>query len=84
MQQFEGKRWGPLHPEHLDYEHAEVLLIGAHTDMGHEQKDQELASLKKDEQRRAHRIGEDDVVFKDLRLRHDEFKKNLDFVGTWS
>ncbi|KAH7106646.1 hypothetical protein BKA62DRAFT_687760 [Auriculariales sp. MPI-PUGE-AT-0066] len=85
MNEFEGRRWGALHPKHLAYEHAEILLIGVHNDIEHEEgsAEEELEELKKEEEARVERLGEDEVVFKDLRLRRDEFKKNLDFAGTW-
>jgi len=85
MQGFDEKRWGPLRPEHLGYEHAEVLLIGAHDDLAHETDgvEEELADLKHDEDKRVQQLGADSVVFEDLRLRRAEFKKELDFSGTW-
>jgi hypothetical protein len=28
MQEFDDRRWGPLEPNHLDYENTQILFIG--------------------------------------------------------
>ena len=39
--------------------------------------------LEKEEEHRVERLGEDDAVFRDLRLRREEFRNELGFAGTW-
>lgn len=88
MHQFQGKRWMPLRPEHLTYTHAEILLIGSSSTVsrdGHEDREAvtEVEKFEEGEQERIEHIGEEDLVFKDLRLRKDQFAKVVDFPGTW-
>ena len=42
-----------------------------------------MEKLENEEEDRIENLGEGDAVFKDLRLRTEEFKKVLDFGGTW-
>ncbi|EJD42559.1 hypothetical protein AURDEDRAFT_168370 [Auricularia subglabra TFB-10046 SS5] len=89
MDAFEGKRWMPLKPKHLKFKHAEILLIGAHADVARNGKEgeapvKEMEELEHEEEHRVEKLGEDDAVFKDLRLRAQEFKKELSFGGTWA
>ncbi|KZW03536.1 hypothetical protein EXIGLDRAFT_758884 [Exidia glandulosa HHB12029] len=88
MAQFEGKRWMPLRPNHLAYEHAEVLLIGSSSSVARGGKEEDIAvdtieKLEEEEEEHVKHIGEEDAVYKDLRLRKDEFKKVVEFGGTW-
>jgi len=88
MEQFHGLRWVPLRPEHLDYKHCEILFIGAHKDISRGGAEEaaaveELEELEEGEEQRVNHLGDEDTIFKDLRLRRDEFKKMSDVVGTW-
>lgn len=42
-----------------------------------------VEKLEEEEEERVKHIGEEDAVFKDLRLRTEEFKKVIEFGGTW-
>jgi hypothetical protein len=62
MDEFEGLKWGPVMPHHLDYQNAEVLFIGEKhfpDSGGHQETGDELAQLEdEDEKRVKHLDGE--------------------------
>ena len=62
MDEFEGLKWGPVKPHHLDYQNAEVLFIGEKhfpDSGGYQETGDELAQLEdEDEKRVKHLDGE--------------------------
>lgn len=43
--EFRNRSWMPVEPKHIDYQHAQMLLIGENFDSGHA-----LEATKKDEE----------------------------------
>ena len=72
--QFRGRRWMNLLPEHLDYQFTQILLIGEKSAIaGDEQVLDELEKLEDEDEARVKHLQGDETVYKDLELSKEEF-----------
>jgi len=82
MNKFEGRRWCPVDPvEFLNYENAQVLLIGAAEDVVKDlgKEGEELEEFEKIDEKRL----TDDKLFKELHLTKAEHPPQPLLEGTW-
>ncbi|KAK4991408.1 hypothetical protein LTR66_003760 [Elasticomyces elasticus] len=94
MEEFRGLRWMGVQPKHLDYDNAQMLLIGeGQDDLGKavepSSKDQkhhketpedEMNLLEDEDKRRVEHLHGDDTVFDDLGISSKDYPKVL---TTW-
>jgi len=95
MKKFRGLRWMALEPEMLDYEDAQLLLIGegmgnmdkAMEELSKDQSDdnkeapiEEMEKLEDEDSIRVEHLKDDDPVFADLGLSSKEYTK---MRSTW-
>lgn len=88
MDDFRGRGWMPVKPKHLDYEKAQLILIGeAHGDLGKavqaEEKDEqnekietpneEMEKLEGEDSQRVEALRGDDSVFDDLGISKKDY-----------
>jgi len=90
QKKFRNLRWAPLEPELLDYEGAQVLIIGEglgdmgkaveeqsrdKEDGGKERPEEEIEKLEEEDHDRVDGLKEDDPVFADLGMSSKEYPK---------
>lgn len=95
MDEFRGRSWMPVRPEHMDYAGCQVLMIGVgdvdgsaaltatEAEKGDEEKEtpgEELEKLEEEDEVRVRGLKGDDAVFSDLGLERDEYP---DVATTW-
>ena len=72
MEQFRGRRWMNLLPEHLDYQFTQILFIGEKSSafVGDVE---ELEKLEEQDEARVNHLKGENAVFKDLELSKKDF-----------
>ncbi|KAF2672219.1 hypothetical protein BT63DRAFT_191717 [Microthyrium microscopicum] len=93
LDEFGNYAWIPVQkPELLDYDNAQVLLIG-HGDEtsqaenaapspgnGEKEEEEDLGDLADEDAHRVHKISGDDTIFDDLKISHKEYPE---VASTW-
>ncbi|GAO48152.1 hypothetical protein G7K_2333-t2 [Saitoella complicata NRRL Y-17804] len=85
IEKFRQRSWAPLEPEFMSYDHAQILFIGEKGDVADEldkAEMEEIEKLEEEDEKRMKHLGEEDGVFKDLKLTKDEFPEDA-LEGTW-
>ncbi|KAK5171658.1 hypothetical protein LTR04_000023 [Oleoguttula sp. CCFEE 6159] len=93
IDEFRGRGWMGVEPKHLNYENAQMLLIGENFDDGNaleqsskdkkHHKDtprEEIEKLEHEDELRVKHLAGDDSVFEDLGISHKDFPK---VMTTW-
>ncbi|KAI5210046.1 hypothetical protein E4T39_00473 [Aureobasidium subglaciale] len=84
---FRGRSWMPAEPKHLDFNNAQLLMIGESLDDSHaleatskdknsddkETPQEEIEKLEHEDELRVEHLKGDDTVFADLGLSHKEY-----------
>ncbi|KAF2273949.1 tetrapyrrole biosynthesis, uroporphyrinogen III synthase [Westerdykella ornata] len=84
IEEFRGLAWTEVKPKYLDYENAQILLIGENTEkavhatkaneeQGKEAPGEELEQLQYEDELRVQNLDGDDTVFVDLKLSKAEY-----------
>lgn len=87
IEDFHGRNWMPALPKHLDYNNAQLLMIGESLDDSHaleatskdqqsdnkETPQEEIEKLEHEDELRVEHLKGDDTVFADLGLSHKEY-----------
>ncbi|KAH0294201.1 hypothetical protein KCU62_g763, partial [Aureobasidium sp. EXF-3399] len=87
IEDFRGRNWMPAQPKHLDYDNAQLLMIGEPLDDSHaleatskdqnsdnkETPQEEIEKLEHEDELRVEHLKGDDTVFADLGLSHKEY-----------
>lgn len=94
IEDFAGRGWMPVHPKHLDYANAQMLLIGENfetsdnlapkpkdeNDESKETPGEELEKLGEEDEHRVEQFKGDDSVYADLGISSKEYPK---VMTTW-
>ncbi|KAF2835600.1 hypothetical protein M501DRAFT_981441 [Patellaria atrata CBS 101060] len=91
IEEFAGYAWVPVKPEYLDYDRAQILLIGEDEDgdlkkavepTGKDKKNdeketplEEMEKLEHEDELRVEHLDGDDTIFDDLKLSHEEYSR---------
>ncbi|KAF4548930.1 Hypothetical protein D9617_24g016430 [Elsinoe fawcettii] len=94
IDEFRSRSWMPLHPKHLDYANAQMLMIGEDFESGHaleqakkdendgkkESPEEALEKLENEDQIRINHLKGDDTIFEDLGISKNDYP---DVATTW-
>lgn len=94
IDEFSGRGWMPVHPKHLDYANAQMLLIGEDFESSNnlepkpqdekddkkETPEEELQKLEDEDEHRVEALKGDDSIFADLGLSSKDYPK---VMTTW-
>ncbi|WPH00446.1 Hypothetical protein R9X50_00327500 [Acrodontium crateriforme] len=94
FEEFRGRGWMPVHPKHLDYVNAQILLIGENfedssnldaapkdeKDENKETPEEELEKLEGEDEVRVEHLNGDDTIFADLGISSKDYPS---VMTTW-